>query len=70
MNRNPFIRSVLQLQLALYTLFERPFLGGRLGSIVVKADAHCSARRRRRVREGSNPASDYKNIFRKTLSSL
>ena len=36
---------------------------GRLGSVAVKADAHCSARRRRRILEGSNPACDYKNIL-------
>ena len=35
----------------------------RLSSVVVKADAHCSAGRHRRIREGSNPASDYKNIL-------
>ena len=31
---------------------------------MAKADAHCSARRRRRIRQGSNPACDYKNIVR------
>ena len=36
------------------------FFWGRLRSVVVKADAHYSAGRRRRIREGSNPACDYK----------
>ena len=35
---------------------------GRLGSVFSKAYVHCSARLRRRIHEGSNPASDNKNL--------
>ena len=43
--------------------FDRYATETSLGSVAVKADAHCSARNRRRIREASNPACDYKNIY-------
>ena len=47
----------------LYTRYLSVLSWGRLGSVVVKTDAHSSARRRRRIHEGLNPANDYKILW-------
>lgn len=61
MNFLGYIRNFAS-QLALYTLFELCY-GGRLGSVIVKADSHCAAMRHRCIRGGSNPASNIKKVL-------